>query len=213
MKHLNRFTNCEPGLSADEKIEREEARGDMLRDLDMSTAPPERPTIFSPDRVYRYILWRHWHGHGSTHILDSSNGHHPSYAMFIGLNPSTADETLDDPTIRRCIGFAKAWGLGALCMTNLYAFRATDPNVMKAQKDPIGDDNFKRLLEAGKTATIIIAAWGTHGGFIKEVPRQVCGLLADAGLNIHCLGTNADGSPKHPLYLKADSKPQPFTFK
>jgi len=78
---------------------------------------------FSPCRTFRYSLWHQWG--------DDSLG----YAMFIGLNPSTADETLDDPTVRRCINFARDWGYGALCMTNLFAFRSTDPSVMKAHPD------------------------------------------------------------------------------
>ncbi len=79
-------------------------------------------------RKYRYALWRTW---------DKSK----PYAMFIGLNPSTADETENDPTINRCINYSKDWGFGGLCMVNLFAFRATDPSDMMASKDPIGSDN------------------------------------------------------------------------
>ena len=99
-----------------------------------------RQTIFSPCRRYRYTLWRAW---------DMFN---PGYVMFIGLNPSTADEVQDDPTIRRCIGYAKEWGYGAFCMTNIFAFRATDPRVMKAQADPVGPENDKWLTECAKGA-------------------------------------------------------------
>jgi hypothetical protein len=80
--------------------------------------------------------------------------------MFVGLNPSTADETSDDPTIRRCIAFAKSWGYSALCMTNLFAYRATDPKIMKKAQYPVGPDNddYLKMLSAG--AGVVIAAWG-----------------------------------------------------
>ena len=107
-------------------------------------------TIFSPCRTYRYALWREWIG---------GDG----YVMFIGLNPSTADETQDDPTIRRCIAFAKAWGYGGLSMTNLFAFRATDPKKMKAVADPIGPENDAHLLRLARDAGVIVAAWGANG--------------------------------------------------
>ena len=78
--------------------------------------------------------------------------------MFIGLNPSTADETIDDPTIRRCISFSKDWGYGALCMTNLFAFRATDPAVMKAHPEPVGEANDGTLVEFALSAGVVVAA-------------------------------------------------------
>ena len=87
----------------------------------------ESSATFSHCRKYRYTLWRNWAG-----LMPTGKG----YAMFVGLNPSTADETNDDPTIRRCIAFAKAWGYDALCMTNIFAFRATNPMVMLAQPAP-----------------------------------------------------------------------------
>ena len=85
--------------------------------------------------------------------------------QFVGLNPSTADENLDDPTIRRCIQFAKDWGYGALCMTNLFAFRATKPTDMKAAEDPVGSVNDLWLEETSKVAGATLACWGTHGIF------------------------------------------------
>ena len=106
----------------------------------------ERSATFSPDRNYRYTLWRRW--------LDRR----PSL-MVIGLNPSTADETKDDPTVRRCICFARDWGFGALCMTNLFAFRATDPNLMKAAPEPIGDANNAALVLTAGQAGLVLAAW------------------------------------------------------
>ena len=155
---------------------------------------PER-TIFSPCRRYRYTLWRSWGG-----LFGASR-----YAMFVGLNPSTADETMDDPTIRRCVSFAKKWGYDALCMTNLFAFRATDPNVLKRQREPVGRGNNKYLVQCARTAGIVVAAWGAHGAF-RGRDAQVLKLLAD----MHYLRLTKGGHPAHPLYLPADLEPMPF---
>jgi hypothetical protein len=149
----------------------------------------DRKTLFSNCRKYRYSLWRE---------CDMTNS---SYAMFIGLNPSTADEVNDDPTIRRCIRFAKDWGYGALCMTNLFAFRATLPDEMKAAADPIGLYNDEILVDLSRNASVVVAAWGVHGehrnrdDFVKHLIPLMC-----------CLGHTKHGHPKHPLYLKADSQ-------
>lgn len=141
-------------------------------------------------RTWRYWLLREW---------DSSL---PQLTV-IGLNPSTADETLDDPTIRRCIGYAKAWGLGSLVMLNLFAYRATNPREMKTALDPIGPDNdaFLRMNSDG----VLLAAWGTHGTF-RQRGDEVRRLLSARPL--HCLGVTANGQPKHPLYLRADLQPE-----
>jgi hypothetical protein len=154
----------------------------------------DRSCQFSPDRRYRYTLWREW---------DMLN---TSYLMVIGLNPSTADETRNDPTIVRCIGFAKLWGFGALCMTNLFAFRATKPIDMLAIPDPIGPENDKWLRQSAIAAGMIIAAWGTKGAHMERADHVQtmiwCGLK--------CLRKNADGSPEHPLYVPASTQPIPF---
>ena len=173
-------------------------------------------TIFSPDRIYRYTLWREW----GTEYLDSfgpSDPHHEylpgrpeQFVQFIGLNPSTADEKLDDPTIRRCIRFAKDWGYGALCMTNLFAFRATDPDVMINQGDKaIGPENTAWILKIARHAGKVICAWGTDGTFLNR-GNEVLSYLAGQGTGIYCLGQNSDGTPKHPLYLRKDSLPRPL---
>ena len=149
-----------------------------------------RRTIFSECRQYRYTLWREWD------LLNSN------YAMFIGLNPSTADEWKDDPTIRRCIDFSKQWGYGALCMVNLFAFRATDPRVMMSTPRPIGEENDRWIAYCAKDAGVIVAAWGTKGQYIgrdEEVLQLVEGLT--------CLRLTKDGCPEHPLYLPKNLVP------
>lgn len=150
-----------------------------------------RTTILSPCRTYRYTLWRDCGGLAGD-----------GYAMFIGLNPSTADEVQDDPTIRRCVNFAKSWGYGALCMTNLFAFRATDPAQMKRAADPVGPDNDRYLVELARNASVVVAAWGTHGRFQGRdaVVRQ---LVPD----LHYLRLTEDKHPGHPLYLPAHLQP------
>ena len=147
---------------------------------------------FSGCRRYRYALWRRW-GDGP-------------YAMFIGLNPSTADETTDDPTIRRCIRFARDWGFDALCMANLFAIRATDPKVMMASDEPVGPDNDVWLRRLSADAGIVIAAWGAYGSH-QGRDLIVLGMLPE----LHHLGLTKLGRPRHPLYLRADSKPARLT--
>ena len=159
----------------------------------MTEARARSPATFSPCRSYRYSLWREW---GADSL---------GYAMFIGLNPSTADETRDDPTVRRCINFAKDWGFGALCMTNLFAFRATDPKVMQVQADPNGPENNVTLKKLARDASVVVAAWGTHGthmGRDKEVVAMLPGLK--------CLVLTKEGLPKHPLYLLKTLRPMPL---
>ncbi len=149
--------------------------------------------VFSPCRRWRYELWRQW----------SSD----PFCMFIGLNPSTADENLDDPTVRRCIRYARDWGYGALCMTNIFAWRDTDPKKMKAQADPIGKENNHTLSYRAGQAGIVIAAWGTHGAHLgrHDAVRELLPQL-------HALKITKDGFPNHPLYLPLDAKPILFSL-
>jgi hypothetical protein len=150
---------------------------------------------FSECRTWRYALWRHWDWQGYGNCV-----------AFVGLNPSTADETKDDPTIRRCINFAKAWGYSGLYMLNIFAFRATDPKDMKAAADPVGPQNDEMLCYHQKKVALVVAAWGTHGSFQDRAARVVEIMRPP----LMCLGKNSDGSPKHPLYLRADLKPIHF---
>jgi hypothetical protein len=148
----------------------------------------DRGAYISPCGRYRYSLWRQW-----------TPG---PMVMFVGLNPSTADTTLDDPTIRRCIGFARAWGYCGLMMTNLFAWRSTDPRGMLEADDPTGPDNNRVLLNAHAKAAVTIAAWGvhgTHGGRHNAV--------RDMLPRLHYLRLTKDGHPGHPLYLPASLQP------
>ncbi|KVP75269.1 hypothetical protein WJ96_05795 [Burkholderia ubonensis] len=152
---------------------------------------------FSPCRRYRYALWRDWGALPGT--VDRG------YVLFVGLNPSTADETNDDPTIRRCIAFAKAWGYSGLCMVNLFAFRATNPADMLLAPDPVGPDNDACLRRFARNAGVVIAGWGVHGTHLAR-DAAVKRLLP----NLHYLRLTKDGHPGHPLYLPKTLVPQPF---
>lgn len=164
-----------------------------------------RTCHFSPCRLYRFELRIIWD---------------PSVKpkMFIGLNPSTADEVQDDPTVRRCINFAKSWGHGGLVMTNAFAFRSTDPKVMLAHPDPVGSQNTPQYLSrlAAECAGNPIAAWGKHADRIKQPNDEMNrsrGYFLEAELKmLDCLAMNIDRSPKHPLYLKSDLKPIPWNY-
>lgn len=146
----------------------------------------------SIDREYRYSLWRVW---------DANK----PFVLFIGLNPSTADENDDDPTIRRCINFSHRWGYGGLYMANLFALRATNPKNMKAHKKPVGQGNDDVLLELSKQAGLIVCAWGTHGAHLSR-ENHVYELLKTH--NLMCLDITKNGHPKHPLYIKSDTEPK-----
>ena len=169
-------------------------------------------TVFSPCRAYRYTLWRRWDFpslplgapesgfDGFKQLKDAGE-----YVMFIGLNPSTADETKDDPTIRKCIGFAKRWGFGALCMTNLFAYRATDPRKMMGHPNPVGCENDMWIRRIARGAAIIVAAWGVRGGFLGRA-QEVVKLVDD----LHCLRETKEGFPEHPLYVPYETPLTPY---
>jgi len=145
-------------------------------------------------RKYRYALWRTWNDAKPT-------------VMFIGLNPSTADETNDDATLIRCINFAKSWGYGGVSMANLFAFRTTDPEDMKAVKDPIGLNNDDWLIKLANEAELVIGAWGDNGSFLNR-SNQILDLIP----NLHYLKLNKSGEPAHPLYLSSELKPIPMSI-
>lgn len=148
--------------------------------------------LFSKCMSYRYSLTRVW------------NPDNPKAGMvaFIGLNPSTADEHENDPTVTRCINYAKGWGMDGMYMLNIFAYRATDPKVMKAHPDPIGisNDNILELITGDlDVCKIAVAAWGVNGTHLGR-DAQVIKLLSNVKLK--CLGVTKDGHPKHPLYLR-----------
>jgi len=150
--------------------------------------------VLSDCGLYRYRLDRRW-GDGPT-------------CGFIMLNPSTADADLDDPTIRRCIGFAKREGCGSLMVGNLFAFRATNPEDMADADDPDGPENRHFLENMAEHADgPLIAAWGAHWMARDTVSHWVCQTF---GHRLMCLGKTKSGAPRHPLYVKGDAPLVPF---
>lgn len=160
---------------------------------------------FSPCKKYRYTLWRSW--------ADDLfvNRTHEGYVQWIGLNPSTADDAQDDPTIRRCKAFTKSFGYNRMCMTNLFGYRATDPDEMMRQERAVGGDNLKWIVEVGRGAAIIIAAWGTKGDFRHQDKVVLSQLKHRVEKPVHCLRITDGGFPEHPLYLPKTLKPVPYT--
>ena len=165
--------------------------GTLMADLQFATGGAH----ISDDGVYRYSLRRTW---------DRRLGS----CLFIMLNPSTADANRDDPTIRKCIRYAKAWGFGQLLVGNLFAFRATDKSAMLCQVSPVGPQNDETLVALASEAAVTIAAWGTDGGHLRrdqEVLRLLRPLTA-----IQCLGANQNGTPPHPLFQAEGLRYRPF---
>lgn len=146
---------------------------------------------FSIDRKYRYNLWRIWE---------------PEYPKinWLMLNPSTADENVEDPTISKCIRFSKMWGYGSVYITNIFAYRATAPEDMKAQADPIGPNNDWYVWSTAKMVDKVICAWGNHGEHLGRADHTR-NMLKD--VELHCLKLNKTGEPQHPLYLPFKTTP------
>ncbi len=176
---------------------------DVLAGDDLPADLPDLPAFFSSCRRYRYWLARDF------------GGGERGPAVFVLHNPSTADATADDPTIRRCIGYARRWGCRRMIAVNRFAVRGTDPGIVFAGADPVGRLNDAAIARAAAVAadgSIIVAAWGAFG--VNAAQRRICRHRAEAvaellaGTELHVLGLTLDGQPCHPLYQKADARPQ-----
>ncbi len=169
----------------------------MSETLFTGTGEIRKAATLSDDGVYRYTLGRSW-GDGP-------------FVLFLMLNPSTADALQDDPTIRRCIGFARSWGYGGLVVWNLYAYRATDPTALDDEADPIGrenEDHLWAILQGGNLG-LIVAAWGANpnrGTYVNREKAMFWGPLRDR--DVYVLGLTKDGHPRHPLYIRASTQPR-----
>jgi hypothetical protein len=149
--------------------------------------------IISPCGKYRYALWRVW----SSNIKP---------LMVIGVNPSTADASKDDPTIRRCIDYASQWGMGGLLMGNLFAWRDKDPSVLPKLAEPIGAENDVWLIRMRDASQMVLGAWGRNG----DVDIRRTAAVLEMFPEIHHLGLTANGHPRHPLYLPKTLRPEIF---
>lgn len=152
----------------------------------------KKDACLSPCRLYRYALWRTW---------DESK----KKVMFIGLNPSTADETVDDRTVGRCISYATQWGYGGIIMTNLFAFRASKPTEMMRAENPIGEMNDYYLKRLAVDAALIVGMWGNSGTFLNRSEEVVAMFL-----NLHCIRVTSGGQPHHTRGLPDGLKAVPY---
>lgn len=151
---------------------------------------------FSECRTWRYHLWRRW---------DSDK----LPIAFIGLNPSTADELNDDPTVRRCIRFAKRWGYGSMYMLNLFALRSTDPKLLYEHEDSVGNENHEIILNVCLGMDKIVLCWGNHGAHLGQGDILVEKLRQEGYVNkLWTFGLTKKQQPKHPLYLKNSTELQ-----
>jgi hypothetical protein len=149
---------------------------------------------YSDCERYRYALTRTWDAGGKR-------------VMFVMLNPSKATEVQNDPTVERCERRARALGFGAFQVTNIFAWRDTDPFKMRKADDPVGPDNDAAILSGVAWADQVIAAWGTHGTHLDR-GGQVTELLHATDKPLYTLGLSKHGHPKHPLYISYSQQPQ-----
>ncbi len=166
----------------------------MIEHVHQTSMFVKRRALYSDSPLYRYLLEIIW---------DSRAG----AAMFIGLNPSTATEFQNDPTLERCERFAKSWRCGGLLMTNLFAARETEPRRMKEWADPVGPENTIEFLKAqAARAVYVVAAWGNDGSW-RGRDREVLNAM-----KLDCLRVSKTGAPCHPLYLPRALRPLPFNY-
>ena len=149
--------------------------------------------VFSPCGRYRYKLWRVW-----------DPARPLGCVMFLMLNPSTATDADDDPTIRRCTGYARSWGYGGLCVGNLFAYRATDPTALQRAASPVGPDNDRALRAMMAQCGLVVVAWSNHGARYGQRVQEVLDLVEQP---LYCLQQLRCGHPAHPLYQRKDIRP------
>jgi hypothetical protein len=157
----------------------------------MAIITSDSGAMFSACRRWRYLLWRRWDPR-----LPVAN--------FLMLNPSTADEFKLDPSCTRARLYAERWGYGALIVTNIFGWRATDPRAMRAARDPVGPGNDRAIVRAAREADLVVCAWGNHGAHLGR-SDEIRTLLN--GRQLHALRVTGVGEPCHPLYLPASLKP------
>lgn len=144
--------------------------------------------------TYRYLLARQWDQQA------------PALG-FLMLNPSTADASVDDPTIRRCMAFARRDGYGGIIVANLFALRSTDPKLLGKHPDPVGRENDAWIGQLRATCTTVVAAWGGNPTHVRA--HEVRALFGEHALS--CLGVTKEGHPRHPLYVRGDQPIVPFS--
>lgn len=170
------------------------------------TTKPDKGAVISECGTYRYHLWRK---------VDQKGAKGIGRAVFIMLNPSTADAEQDDPTIRKCVGYARCWGFEWLDVVNLFGFRAKDPKDLVRRVDfeggAVGPENDVHVTSVCREAQLVVCAWGAHGGLASR-DMIVRGTLRGGGIKHHYLKLNGNGTPSHPLYLQSGLQPRLWDF-
>lgn len=159
----------------------------------MAVNTADSGALFSSCRTWRYRLWRRVGGPGSR-----------GTCLWVMMNPSTADEITNDPTIARTLDYSRRWGFLRSEVCNAFAFRSTNPKGLERTPDPVGPDNERHVRQAAAEADLIVVAWGV-AGLLHGQGKRVERWLRD--YTLHCLGTTKAGFPKHPLYLPASLRP------
>ncbi len=162
----------------------------------------QRGAVISDDGLYRYSLTRSWDP-------ASVAAEHAGPVVWVMLNPSSADASTDDNTIRRIVGFTNSFGHCRAQVVNLYAWRSTSPAALALAPDPVGPDNDDMIAAALDSAALVVAGWGAHRGIGERVAR-VHGMAAARNVTLHCLARTKDGHPRHPLYIRGDARPMPL---
>lgn len=161
-----------------------------------SSETTQSEAVYSDCEAYRYSLTRRWEPNGAI-------------VNFVMLNPSVADAEKNDPTVERCERRARQLGYAAFVVTNIFAWRDTDPHAMRKARHPVGPMNDKVLTETGQQADDVIAAWGAHGEHRDRGP-EVEKLFRNLGVNLLHLGLSKHGHPRHPLYISYKIQPSPW---
>lgn len=164
----------------------------MIEKNNISEEGIESQAIYSDSEEHRYVLKRAWNDQGKR-------------MMFIGLNPSTATEIVNDPTITRVIGYAKREGFGSVSICNIFSFRATLPSDLKKSGDPIGKETDNLMIREAEDSDVILLGWGNHASFMDR-GKKVRELLKPFKEKTFCLGLTKSAEPKHPLYLRKDAE-------
>lgn len=163
----------------------------------MPNAYLENDAVISDCGKYRYLLRRTW-DHGKPR------------ALIVMLNPSTADATLDDATIRSCVRLLTGHGYGSMEVVNVYGYRATDPDELAKQADPIGPHNAKTIEAAIHRCDVVICAWGAYPPARQHATAILNAVRAHRPA-LYCFGKTKAGAPKHPLYIKSGTPLETFT--
>ncbi|PRY29784.1 hypothetical protein CLV58_12546 [Spirosoma oryzae] len=153
----------------------------------------QKQALVSECGTYRYHLSRSWGNNSGRSVL------------FVMLNPSTADASIDDPTIRRCIRFAQDWGYDSMSVVNLFALRSTDPGQLKKHDNPIGEENEDWIKFFFYNTDTVVFAWGAHGK-LNDRDKQVIAIAEHCNVTPYCFSKTKDGQPKHPLYIAASTQ-------